>query len=59
MGEPCTGGGRGICQLGRVWNVKWEGGTQLGIHRERTNEEVFFFTLKLNGWCVVGVGAAT
>jgi hypothetical protein len=42
MGEPCTGGGRGIGQLGRVWNVKWEGGTQLGIHRERTNEEVFF-----------------
>jgi hypothetical protein len=22
MGESCTGGGRGIGQLGRVWNVK-------------------------------------
>jgi hypothetical protein len=37
MGEPCTGGGRGIGQLGRVWSVKG-GGTQLGSHRGRTNE---------------------
>jgi hypothetical protein len=42
MGEPCTEGGRGIGQLGRVWNVKGGGGTQLGIHRGRTNKEGVF-----------------
>jgi hypothetical protein len=44
MSEPCTGGDRGIGQLGRVWNVKGGGGggTQVGSHMGRTNEEGFF-----------------
>jgi hypothetical protein len=58
MSEPCTRRDRGIDQLRRVWNVKG-GGTQLGIHRGRTNEGGVSLTLKLNGWCVVGVGGAT
>jgi hypothetical protein len=29
MSEPCTGGDRGIGQLGRVWNVKGGGGVEL------------------------------
>ena len=30
MSEPCTGGDRGICQLGRVWNVKGGGWNSVG-----------------------------
>ena len=58
MSEPCTGGDRGIYQLGRVWNVKrlelsWE---FIGEGQKRGGVS---WTLKLKGWCVVGVRGAT
>ena len=42
MSEPCTGGDRVMGQLGRVWSVKGGGGTQVGSHSGRRNEEGFF-----------------
>ena len=50
MGEPCTGGSRGIGQLGRVLNVKgmklsWE------FIGEGQTRRGFSWTLKLNGGC--------
>jgi hypothetical protein len=48
MGEPCTGGSRGIGQSGRVWNVK---GVKLSWEfiGEGQTRRGFSWTLKLNG----------
>jgi hypothetical protein len=52
MGKPCTGGGRGIGKLGRVWNVKpgvelsWE------VIGEGQTRRFFFLDIKVE-WLVL------
>ena len=58
MSEPCTGGDRGMGQLGRVWSVKgvelkWE------VIGEGETKRGFSWILKLDSWCVVGIGGTT
>ena len=60
MSEPCTGGDRGIGQLGRVWNVKGGGWNSSGkSYGKDKRGGGFSWILKLESWCVVGVADAT
>ena len=52
MGKPCTGGGRGIGKLGRVWNVKRGVELSWEVIGEGQTRRFFFLDIKVE-WLVL------